>query len=143
MSAYGEIVKPVSSTSQLASTIWRTNYPNKSLTIHHLTIATALLVPGLTDYLHSVFTAVLEDGQTYPMEIADANIYTRESFEGYFFSADVLIAIKSPFEERPDGSEVVVSVDEARASRSWSECVAGFYYVRVHDTPCYMLILNP
>jgi hypothetical protein len=101
--------------------------------MHHLTITTALLLPGLTDYLHSVFTTVLEEGRTYPMEIADASSYTRESFEGYFFSADVLIAIKSAFEAKIDGTEVFVSVDEARAGRSWAECIAGFYYVRDHD----------
>lgn len=64
------------------------------------------------------------------MEIADAESYTTGAFEAYFFSADVLVAIKGPTgEERSqDGMNVLTTIDEARMGRSWEECVAGFYY---------------
>lgn len=64
------------------------------------------------------------------MEIADAETYTREAFETYFFSADVFVAIKgSTGEEKiQDRTEFFTSIDKLRAGRSWEECVAGFYY---------------
>lgn len=133
MSAYGAIARPTPSASiPLTSTVWRTKYPNENVTIHHLTLSTALQSPGLIEYLHAVFTAVLEEGQTYPMEIAQAGTYTEDAFQAYFFSADVLIAVKTPAgaESVQDGAEIQASIDQVRAGRSWEDSVAGFYYVR-------------
>jgi hypothetical protein len=52
---------------------------------------------------------------------------------GYFFAADVVVGILDADGVEgaavEDGKEVELSVEEARKGRSWSECIAGFYYV--------------
>jgi hypothetical protein len=144
MSAYGAIAKPNSSlSSPLPSTIWRTKQPNEVLTIHHLTLTTAQLVHGLIDYMYTVFTSVLHEGRTYPMEIADLTSYTKEAFESYFLSGDVLVAIKGPIQEEmaEDGKSVVIGIDEAGNGRKWEDCVAGFYYARLLCNECAVLVL--
>jgi len=134
MSAYGGISKPGTiSTSLLPCTTWHVKHLNQSLTMHHLTLATASALPQLIKYLHEVFTDVLVEGRTYPQEIADESSYTLESFETYFFSGDVFVAIKTTGRRdqgSEDGSESSLIIDDARAERSWEDCIAGFYYIK-------------
>lgn len=142
MSAYGAIHAARTSSESLPSTFWRLSARKTDLhartgtgyvTIYHLTLAKALTYPDLIPYLHASFADELERGMTYPQEILQGESYTRSAFEAYFFAADVLLAIIGPdkafAEGKQDGSEVRITLDEARNGRSWEECIAGFYYV--------------
>ncbi|KAF9268633.1 acyl-CoA N-acyltransferase [Marasmius fiardii PR-910] len=129
MSAYGTIER---SESQLVlpSTIWSGN--NRiEVTIHHLTLTTARPLPGLIEYLGAVFAKEVEDGRTYPQE----GPIDLESFQKYFFAADVLVAIKRDHERsagqyHSDGAEIEEGIEETRKQRTWEDCVVGFYYVK-------------
>ncbi|KAJ3485068.1 hypothetical protein NLI96_g5215 [Meripilus lineatus] len=144
MSAYGAIRTSNRPTEPLATTIWYRParkadlaQPSPSInyvTIHHLTLKAALEYSDLVPYLHASFAEELERGMTYPQEILQGETYTQLAFEGYFFAADVLVAIighDNAFAEgKQDGNEVRTTLDEARNGRSWEECIAGFYYVK-------------
>jgi hypothetical protein len=124
MSAYGAIER--TNATILPSTAWRGK--NQTLvTIHHLSLSTAKLLPGLIDYLGEVFAKEVEDGRTYPQE----GPIDLDSFQKYFFAADVLVAIKGAHSDGfKDAAEVQIGIEEARNSRTWEECVSGYYYVR-------------
>ena len=146
MSAYGAISTRDRPLAPLPSTLWHlqnrissSSSPDtpRYLTIHHLTLEAASSLPGLVSYLHAVFADELERGMTYPQEILQGEVYTQAMFEGYFFAADVLVAIICE-EGLPkgveDGSVVELTVEEAGRGRSCEDCVAGVYYVS--DSPC-------
>lgn len=130
MSAYGAIVRPSPSDTPLPSTIWPLASANSNahgyLTIHHLTLSTARMLPGLIEHLNIAFAKEVEDGFTYPQE----GEIGKETFEGYFFAADVLVGIIGAT-GRPivEGTELDLDIDGAQAGRTWDDCVAGFYYV--------------
>ncbi|KIJ65925.1 hypothetical protein HYDPIDRAFT_87471 [Hydnomerulius pinastri MD-312] len=132
MSAYGAISRPAR-TSYLAATAWPSPRDTEaSVTIHHIDRSAIDLYDELLQYLYSVFKAEVDGGLTYPQEeIPDVN-----AFAAYFFAADVLIAIADSGEIRVQAElesgvkEVEKTLAEARRSRSWEECVAGFYYVK-------------
>lgn len=147
MSAYGSINLPSRANTFLPTTSWpcKSTSPFKHLTIHHLTLsaASALSSPSTTDlngdtllsYTHRIFAQVLEDGRTYPQELAEGQTwesYTREAFEAYFWAADVFVAIGSASDEGEggEGMEVELDVEKVRKGRTWEECVAGWYYVK-------------
>ena len=95
MSAYGAILNSHRPARPLPSTSWKiVPHPTsqdaitRSLTIHHVTLATALALPGLVQYLHNVFVDELERGMTYPQEIHPGEEYTQAMFESYYFSGD-------------------------------------------------------
>lgn len=148
MSAYGAIPSPARSTDLLPSTIWR--LPSKQIsqdgrraeiiTIHHINLATALALPGLVQYLHTVFADELERGLTYPQEIRTGETYTQDMFEAYYFAGDVLLAMigcgSAKMTEFVDGSELLPrsSIERVRQEREWGDCVAGCYYVSLVDS---------
>lgn len=142
MSAYGAI-NTSTNTIFLPSTTWhlkskRLDAPS-SLTIHHLTLATAEGFPGLVDYIHKTFADELERGQTYPQEILAGEEYTRASFDAYYFAKDVLVAVlgREGDEPQQDGVAVPTGFAEAVGGRSWEECIVGCYYV----SPIFPLLL--
>lgn len=156
MSAYGAILGPLRSADLLPSTIWKAASKRTSedenprfLTIHHLTLSSALALPGLVQYLHGVFVDELERGMTYPQEIRTGEEYTQAMFESYYFAGDVLIAILGHGKhanESVDGSEIATDINDARQGREWAECIAGCYYVtssvRYCTIPVPMLIFE-
>jgi hypothetical protein len=146
MSAYGVISKAYDSESPLPATRW--SIPDKgtgppiSIDLYHLTLEAALKSPGLVEYLHSVFAQIVEDGRTYPMEVAQGEEYSREAFESYFFAGDVIVGVLA--DERNgdgrsvdchDGVEIIPGTNSPfGASRdnqsfAWEDVIAGFYYV--------------
>lgn len=149
MSAYGTITLPSRPNTLLPTTSWpcKSTSPFKHLTVHHLTLsaATTLSSPSTTDsnsdtllsYTHRIFAQVLEDGRTYPQELAEGQTwesYTREAFEAYFWAADVFVAIGSEGDEGAgeggEGVEVELDIEKVRKGQTWEECVAGWYYVK-------------
>ncbi|KZT72310.1 acyl-CoA N-acyltransferase [Daedalea quercina L-15889] len=139
MSAYGAILTPTRTAEPLPTTRWRLNATSKYtpshnayLTIYHLTLSTAQLVPGLVEYLHRAFADELMRGMTYPQEIQAGEEYTLEMFQAYYFAADVLVAVMSDraSEEIIDGAEVQLSIKNAVDGRTLEECIAGCYYVK-------------
>jgi len=64
---------------------------------------------------------------TYPQE----GDMRQETFEAYFFSADVFVGILgSLLRTAISGSEQQgLEIEEERAGRTWDDCVAGYYYV--------------
>lgn len=154
MSAYGAIDSRLANQAQLASTIWPLKTSTLDgdklwtaklhLTLHHLTLKRALALPGLVEYLHTVFAHFIEEGATYPQETAPGEMYERTAFETYFFAGDVIVAVigsgldeeaskytASMEDTRKEATEISVDIDAARAGRTWQESVAGFYYVRI------------
>lgn len=135
MSAYGEI-KRASNAAPLPSTVWAP--PSKdgvvvgdrTISIHHLTLATARGLSGLLEYLGGVFAKEIEDGMTYPQEGEMA----QTTFETYFFAADVFVGIvgqPSPGDARSSSeNEGPLDIHKETDRRPWEECVAGYYYVR-------------
>ena len=109
--------------------------------LYHLTLETALKSPGLVEYLHSVFARVVEDGRTYPMEVAEGEEYTRQAFESYFFAADVVAGVLAGdglSESCQDGDEIVpgtgYTFGPSCSSKDghppvWEDVIVGFYYV--------------
>ncbi|KDQ55227.1 hypothetical protein JAAARDRAFT_37753 [Jaapia argillacea MUCL 33604] len=137
MSAYGAIKAPTRTSDPLPSTIWSTKaLPSQSnyITLHHLTLSTALTHLGLIDYLWREFAEEVERGLTYPQEMLQGEVFTKEMFEAYFFAGDAFVGIvgSGKVEEGLEGGvrEVEGGVDKAAAGRKWEDCVAGFYYVK-------------
>lgn len=55
------------------------------------------------------------------------------TFEAYFFAADVFVGIFGGLlskECMTEGGDAKMDIDDARATRSWEECVAGYYYIK-------------
>lgn len=148
MSAYGKITRSYrDNTLPLGSTLWlaRTSTPQQSgsdststyVSIHHLTLESALGFVGLVEHLHGTFAQVVEEGFTYPQE----GDLTRDAFESYFFAGDVFVAIigNAPqivlggglSSDVTDGEAHEVGLEGAQNGRQWVDCVAGFYYVSV------------
>lgn len=143
MSAYGAISRPATSIISLASTFWECERKHAHeatpgsvplhLAVHHLTLATAQALPGLIEHLSSVFALDIQAGITYPQEALDG----QEAFEAYFFAADVFIGIvdegatMTGKHETGRVTEVDISIEKSKGSRSWQDCVAGFYYVNL------------
>jgi hypothetical protein len=132
MSAYGEIRRgSTSSTIILPSTIWGLKSHGSDsdgrITVHHLNLSSARQLPGLLDYLNKIFANEIKNGQTYPQE----EEMGQATFEAYFFAADVFVGIFGglSMECMVEGGNAEVDIDDARATRSWEECVAGYYYV--------------
>lgn len=136
MSAYGVVSKPCGSDAPLPSTVWvgkpnpkrpELNATPKHLTVHHLTLATALSLPGLIDHLRGIFSLDIEAGRTYPQE----TITGEGVFEAYFFGADVFIGLAGDGEAsiKDDTKETNVTIEDVRQGKNWEDCVAGFYYV--------------
>ena len=84
--------------------------------------------------MYAEFAAELgrDDGRTYPQELP----MSRSEFEAYFFARDVIVGIG---EERAgdeadgtvlDGARGVNALLAAKGDRTWTDVVAGFYYVR-------------
>lgn len=132
MSAYGAITAR-SSGEVLPSTKWYSPSKESSVTIHHLTLQTARAIPGLIEYLSSVFVIEVEKGLTYPQE----GPYDQAAFEGYFFAADVFVAVLDVLKEESapasdaisEPSESSLALLDAARGRTWEECVMGYYYV--------------
>jgi len=155
MSAYGAILKADGRRSLLPTTRWTTRDKVTGspipIDLYHLTLETALKSPGLVEYLHSVFARVVEDGRTYPMEVAEGEEYTRQAFESYFFAADVVIGVLAggqggdgPSDSCQDGDEIVPGTDypfgPSGSSKDgqplvWEDVIVGFYYVSISSSP--------
>ncbi|KAI0302382.1 hypothetical protein B0F90DRAFT_1627345 [Multifurca ochricompacta] len=158
MSAYGTITTS-RSVNLLPSTTWeipepapgKPTPPFRHLVLHHLRLNSARSLPSLLEYTHQVFATEVEEGRTYPQEVAaggdassSSSSYTREAFEAYFWGADVIIAIgtTNTNDDRPhhpdrptaatrdsvDGGKS--DLETARAGRSWKDTLVGFYYVK-------------
>ncbi|PPQ87442.1 hypothetical protein CVT25_008178 [Psilocybe cyanescens] len=139
MSAYGEI-KRVLDISALPTTVWarfspidENTEPDRYISVHHLTLATASALPGLLEYLGAVFAKEIEDGLTYPQE----GEMMQKTFEEYFFAADVFVGIvgqsfpRTATRERiRTGDQVRLDIDTERGQRTWEDCVAGYYYIK-------------
>ena len=141
MSAYGQIKRLTQDGCILRARVWRTRAnaaEDNCLYTYHLTLPEAQRRDGLVEYLHSVFSKVLEDGLTYPQE-APMDLL---GFRDYFFAADVIVAItgSSPSAaEQEGGMEVEDDLDDVRCGRPWQECVGGFYYVSHGYSSCILL----
>ncbi|KIM40288.1 hypothetical protein M413DRAFT_176172 [Hebeloma cylindrosporum] len=136
MSAYGDI-KRAQNAAPLSSTVWvlpprdpGSGTDTGYITVHHLTLATARAFPGLLEYLGGVFAKEVEDGMTYPQE----GEMTQETFETYFFAADVFVAIiggKSREITTSGAQELLnIGIETEKAGRTWNECIAGYYYIK-------------
>lgn len=136
MSAYGTISNPSSSVAPLASTVWTISHKTDTarsctyITLYHFRLDTIKVFPELLKHLHVSFADELARGITYPQELAPGEKYGLQSFEAYFFSSDVFVAIAGDgSSEIENGSSTSISADAARNGRTWKQCVAGFYYV--------------
>lgn len=149
MSAYGAIPLVNKNGSPLPTTRWTTRDKATgspiSIDLYHLTLETASNSPGLVEYLHSVFARIVEEGRTYPMEVAEGDRYPRQAFESYFFAADVIVGVLagegagdcSSVSHR-DGVDIVSRTDSPFGSSDlskdgqplvWEDIIVGFYYV--------------
>jgi len=150
MSAYSAIPQVNKSRSPLPTTRWTaqdkaTGLPI-SIDLYHLTLETASKSPGLVEYLHSVFARVVEEGRTYPMEVAEGESYSRQAFESYFFAADVIVGVLTGEGSgdgfcayHQDGVDIISGKDSPFGSSDlskdsqplvWEYIIAGFYYVK-------------
>jgi len=134
MSAYGDI-KRAQDAALLSSTVWElpargagSSSDAGYITVYHLTLATARIFPGLLEYLGGVFAKEVEDGLTYPQE----GEISQETFEAYFFAADVFIAIigATAGAQKP----LNISLSTETGGRTWNDCIAGYYYVRTNGS---------
>lgn len=140
MSAYGHIQRNHAS-APLPSTTWRRSVNNEenSVSVYHLTIEAARTLPGLLEYLGTVFAKEVADGLTYPQE-GEMNQMT---FETYFFSADVFIGLIGTSKssggvlDAPSTNHVDDAISKNRSlierqrdGNGWGDCIAGYYYVR-------------
>ena len=117
-----------------------------SIDLHHLTLETVSKEsPGLVEYLHSIFTQVVEEGKTYPMDVAEGETYSRQAFESYFFAANVIVGLLADegngtggSVERQEGIDIVSRADNPFGSSGssedgqpprWEDIIIGFYYV--------------
>ncbi|TDL23016.1 hypothetical protein BD410DRAFT_839321 [Rickenella mellea] len=138
---------PVDIATTLQTTLW--HLPLKSstsefatsaptfITIHHLRLDTARKFPGLLDSLYKEFTSDVASGRS----LFDTQTASHDMFEAYFFAESLFLGIAHNsivFHWQGDERSVegmlmgvaAVSVEDARASRPWEECLAGFYSVR-------------
>ncbi|KAK0559735.1 hypothetical protein OC844_004214 [Tilletia horrida] len=107
MSAYGAIIRtaPAAQVGPSPSTLWPTRDPARVLSVHHLTLASALALPldheggSLMEHLRSTFAKTLEDGRTYPQEDVSGFQGDGKAFEAYFFAADVFVGVLVDAEE--------------------------------------------
>lgn len=149
MSAYGAISKP-SSEVQLPATIWKVKSKDPSLEtqyvfMFHLTLASA--PSDLVAFMHKEFADELERGDTYPQEPEEGTRISRDAFESYYFAADVFIGLHVRHGEvekmgiatamttsKEAGLELhkEIKLDLIKGSRTWNDCVSGFYYVRYY-----------
>ncbi|KAF8967973.1 hypothetical protein BDZ97DRAFT_1655809 [Flammula alnicola] len=131
MSAYGDI-KRVHNAAPLPATIWELSHRDGDrsgyISVHHLTLATARALPGLLEYLGSVFAKEVEDGLTYPQEGEMA----QGTFEAYFFAADVFVGVvgTAPRTATTDAEHQKLDIETERGGRTWEESIAGFYYIK-------------
>lgn len=137
MSAYGAIRRSQLGTNPiLPPTTWVSRAAVRDVIVYHLRRDSALQLPGLIEYLHEVFSKVLEEGMTYPQE-GDMD---RVNFESYFFAEDVFLGISTPTKETGDivdGVETTKEILGVKGDRSWEEAIAGYYYVSdVSRLPC-------
>jgi len=139
MSVYGQIKRSTQDGSILRTRVWYTRAKAKEdncLYTYHLTLSKAQYRDGLVEYLHSVFSKVVEDGLTYPQE----GHMDLLGFCNYFFAADVIVGITGPSPSaEQEGMEVEDDLDDVRCGRSWQECVGGFYYVSRGYSPSVLL----
>ncbi|KAH8828240.1 hypothetical protein DL96DRAFT_1602382 [Flagelloscypha sp. PMI_526] len=133
MSPYGASEHPVNRPQQTSTTWPIRSTPSHTIVIHHLTLKTAQEHPGLIPFINQVFNDTLEDGQTYPQE----TVMDQQSFEQYFFAADVFVAVYADAEASEKvPTEISVpettslSFDATRKDRPWDQCLAGFFYVK-------------
>ncbi|EIW80625.1 hypothetical protein CONPUDRAFT_57766 [Coniophora puteana RWD-64-598 SS2] len=143
MSAYGAITRPPR--PLLPATLWDASSPTSQhpsasqiISIHHLNLESAQdqSNDGLITYLHQVFADEVDSGMTYPQE----DMRDLDAFKAYFFAADVLIAftherdtnVPKVVQDRKSVREVQGGLLPAavKGSRTWAECVAGYYYVK-------------
>ena len=149
MSAYGAALHVNKSGPPLPTTRWiaqdKVNRSPISINLYHLTLDMASKSPGLVDYLHSVFARIVEEGKTYPMEVAEGEKYSKQAFENYFFAADVIVGVLADEGsedgvnvDRRDGVSIVSGTngpfDPSVLSTDgqppvWKDRIAGFYYV--------------
>lgn len=134
MSAYGDI-KRTNSPVRLPPTIWnpQSSRVSDGISVHHLTLTSARALPGILEYLGAIFSKEIADGMTYPQE----GDMRQETFEAYFFSADVFVGILGSISKAAvSGSERPnLEIEEERADRTWDDCIAGYYYVRQFLNP--------
>ena len=149
MSAYGAIPRADKSGSPLPTTRWTakdkaTGSP-VSIDMYHLTLEMASKSPGLVEYLYSVFARIVEEGKTYPMEVAEGETYSRQAFESYFFAADVIVGVLAGegsgnnfSVNHQDGVDIISGTNspfdssylwKGGQSLVWKDLIAGFYYV--------------
>ena len=133
MSAYGDIKKRTNSSIRMTPTIWNSQSSRDSdisghISVHHFTLSTARALPGLLDYLGTIFAKEVADGMTYPQE---EDSMGQDKFEAYFFSADVFVGIVGSLPRTIiSGSEQSdLEIEQERAGRTWNDCIAGYYYV--------------
>ena len=159
MSAYGAIPRVNKSGSPLPTTRWTaqdkaTGSPI-SIDLYHITLETASKSPGLVEYLHSVFARIVEEGRTYPMEVAEGEAYSRQAFESYFFAADVIVGVLTGegsgdgfSVNYQDGVDIISGADSPFGSSGlskdgqppvWEDIIAGFYYVGCLASPVFLL----
>ncbi|KAG6837078.1 hypothetical protein H0H93_015346 [Arthromyces matolae] len=122
MSAYGVINRPLHEGNSLPTKRWNvTGYSPAQpsyVTTHHLTLVQATRSEGLLDYLSAVFAKEVDDGFTYPQE----GPIDRSAFDGYFFAADVIVAITGKMEQGGnDKGDIALDIDTACGGRSWGE----------------------
>lgn len=148
MSAYGSIARPTISASHVASTAWKVRPLEQSkaaqyVIIQHITLAMA--PPDLVSVMYEEFADEIDRGNTYPQEVAEGTRYTRSDFEAYYFGADVMLGLRASEDDltrlkidtfaiqEEYGLELSTdaTIEAVRNVRSWQECIAGFYYVRL------------
>jgi len=78
----------------------------------------------LATILYETFQDELERGATYPQEFP----MSRNAFDAYFLGNDCFVGILHPPEFVPP-QDIKFSIENARNSRDWNECLAGAYYV--------------
>ncbi|TFK44892.1 hypothetical protein BDQ12DRAFT_730900 [Crucibulum laeve] len=126
MSAYG-VIKRANNDNPLPPTLWPGSKLGTYVAVHHLTLPTAKKLDGLLEYLNIIFAKEVEEGRTYPQE----GEMSQDTFEAYFFAADVFIGIiRQPKHEDITKGTVEITIEKARAGRPWEHCVAGYYYIK-------------
>ncbi|KAF9529704.1 hypothetical protein CPB83DRAFT_852025 [Crepidotus variabilis] len=130
MSAYGDIKRSKASASALASlwhTVWDLSAPSSYLCIHQLTQESARAHSDLLEYMAEIFAKEVETGTTYPQE----GEISLTDFISYFFSADVFVGIIGlTAGSEKDGFPSNGTLEEHKGSRSWEQCIGGFYYIK-------------
>jgi len=89
------------------------------------------------------------------MEVAEAETYSRQAFESYFFAADVLVGVLAgegtgdcSSVNHQDGVDIVSGTDSPFGSPDlsrdgqplvWEDIIVGFYYVCCLVSPVFLL----